>query len=181
MGQPNNSPQLSLNKGGVRESPNKIVGLEENYWETVKTSLQIIIKLLSEHLPIPVIGKGLLRDCWRCSNNFYYPNTHQNNSKYPSKKWSIGIVVIRKNKQLCFHLIHSDWGHERRHQWQIVTCLMLECLHCSRMNPTPYVVFSFSSFDHLSFRTSNLWEFKKIYQKSLHHLTILAFYQPEKS
>jgi len=108
LGQPNNSPQLSLNKGGVRESPNKIVGSEEDYWETVKTSPQIILKLLSEHLPIPVIGKGLLGDCWRCSNNFYYPNTHQNNSKYPSKKWSIGIVVIRKNKQLCFHLIHSD-------------------------------------------------------------------------
>jgi len=29
-------------------------------------------------------------------HNFYYPNMLQNNLKYPSKKWSIYIVVIRK-------------------------------------------------------------------------------------
>jgi len=67
LGQPNNSPQLSLNEGGSCDSSNKLVELRKGYWETAKASSSIILKFLLEHLPIPVIGKELLGGCWRWS------------------------------------------------------------------------------------------------------------------
>jgi len=39
------------------DSPNKLVGLGEGYWETAKATLPIILKLLLGQLPIPVIGR----------------------------------------------------------------------------------------------------------------------------
>jgi len=55
-----------------------------------------------------------------CNNNFYYPTMLQNNSSYlrPNKLTTIVsrngdyIVVIRENKQLCFHSMQSDRGPE---------------------------------------------------------------------
>jgi len=58
-------PLSSQIKGGFMLSQYVIV-LGQEYWETAKATPSIILKLLLRHLPIPVIEKGLLENCWRC-------------------------------------------------------------------------------------------------------------------
>ena len=62
----------------------KQLGLRECYWETAKATPPIILKLLWGHLPIPVIGKELLRDWWRCSNGYSSPFSTKLSIMYPN-------------------------------------------------------------------------------------------------
>ena len=47
-------------------SPNMLVVLRKDYCETAKETPLIIVQLLLEHLPIPVIKK-IIENCWRHS------------------------------------------------------------------------------------------------------------------
>ena len=80
-----------------------VVVLGQKYWETAKSTFSIILKLLLRHLPIPIIGKGLLRNYWRCSN----ANANAKLSTHAFVKPELKHSTTTEEEQILCH----GWPH----------------------------------------------------------------------
>jgi hypothetical protein len=117
LGQTNNSHQLSPKKGELH-SPDIVLGLECDYWETAKATPPITMKEILGH------HRWLLGNCWRCS---YIACTSQVHMKFHL------ITVSPSNRPFTVHMT-APWLY----LWIVASVLLTQlhyrsCSHCKHL------------------------------------------------